>query len=149
MSKKDDLDILLPANTIALVSGETVEINPFAFAKLPRVISLLNSIGVGFFVLFEARKGLLINQENPDGTVGLEVDDKVVNKVNEFIEAHFDEVVEVLSIYCRREKEFFLDVDKGPNVEEACQIILTIVERHLGFFTKTLQPILMKIRSKA
>ncbi len=148
MSKNNDLDTLLPESTISLDSGESVEIRPFSFAKLPRVISLLNSIGVGFFVLLEARKGIAVSQENADGTAALEVDDMVVNKVSEFIEEHFDEVVEVLSIYCRRPKEFFLDEEKGPNVEEACQIILTIVERHLGFFTKTLRPILARIRAK-
>lgn len=147
---KNDLDILIPETNIKLLSGETVVIQPFSFAKLPRVVALLNSVGVGFFGLFDAAKSINVTSvDQQTGTAGLEIDDLVINKVNEFIESHFNEVVEILAIYCRRPKEFFTDENKGPNIEEACQIILTIVERHLGFFTKTLRPILESIRSKA
>ena len=73
----------------------------------------------------------------------------VEKKENDFIEAHFEEVVDVLAIYCRRPREFFLDEEKGPDIEEACQIICTIIARHLDFFTKTLRPILAGIRSNA
>lgn len=150
MSKNNDLEILLPENVIPLASSEKVEINPFPFVKLPKVVSLINSIGVGVFVLLEAKKGLTVSETNQEtGTAGLDIEDVVINKVNEFITDHFDEVVEILAIYCRRPKEFFLDEEKGPNVEEACQIILSIVERHLGFFTKNLRPILARIRAKA
>jgi hypothetical protein len=147
--KDKDLDILLPEKEIALASGEIVVITPFSFAKLPKVVSLLNSIGVGVFALLEARKGITVTEGNPDETAAVEMDDLIINKVNDFIESHFDEVTEILAIYCRRPKEFFLDEEKGPDVEEACQIVLTIVDRHLGFFTKTLRPILTRIRSKA
>jgi hypothetical protein len=147
--KDKDLDILLPEREITLASGEIVVITPFSFAKLPKVVSLLNSIGVGFFALLEARNGITATEENPDGVATVEIDDLVISKVNDFIESHFDEVIEILAIYCRRPIEFFLDEEKGPDVEEACQIILTIVDRHLGFFTKTLRPLLTRIRSKA
>lgn len=147
---KNDLDILIPESTVNLVSGESVIIQPFSFAKLPRVVALLNSVGVGFFGLLEARNGVVVTEvDQQSGTAGLEIDDLVINKVNDFIESHFEEVVEIMAIYCRRPKEFFLDEDKGPNVEEACQILLTIVDRHFSFFTKTLRPILESIRSKA
>ncbi|WP_371366299.1 hypothetical protein SRRS_07200 [Sporomusa rhizae] len=150
MSEKNDLDILIPDYDITLDSGEIVVIKPFSFAKLPKVVSLINSIGVGVFALLEARNGIQVEAgEQADGMATLEIDDMVVNKVNEFIESHFDEVVDVLAIYCRQPKEFFLDEEKGPNVEEACQILLTIVERHLGFFTKTLRPIMARIKEKA
>jgi len=149
MSDKD-LDILIPDSNIPLVSGEKVEIKPFPFVKLPKVVALINSIGVGIFVLLEARNGLKTGDVNSDsGIAPLEIDDLVINKVNDFVESHFEEVVEIMAIYCRKPKEFLLDEDKGPNVEEACQILLTIVERHLGFFTKNLRPILARIRSKA
>ncbi len=145
-----DLDILIPDSDITLASGEVVVIKPFSFAKLPKVVTLINSIGVGVFSLLEARNGLTTSEVNPEeGTAKMEIDDLIVSKVNEFIEAHFDEVVEVMAIYCRQPKEFFLNEEKGPNVEEACQILLTIIERHLGFFTKTLRPILERIKAKA
>ncbi|WP_434132763.1 hypothetical protein KIAC18_000295 [Sporomusa sphaeroides] len=150
MSEKNDLDILIPDNEIKLANGETIVIKPFSFAKLPKVVALINSIGVGIFALLEAGNGIQVEAgEQADGTATLEIDDLVVNKVNDFVETHFEEVVEVLAIYCRRPKEFFLDEDKGPDIEEACQIICTIIARHLDFFTKTLQPILAGIRSKA
>lgn len=149
MSEKNDLETLIPDSEIRLASGETIVIKPFSFAKLPKVVSLINSIGVGVFSLLEARNGIQIEVgEQADGTATLEIDDLVVNKVNDFIEAHFEEVVDVLAIYCRRPKEFFLDEDKGPDIEEASQIILTIIARHLDFFTKTLRPIVAGIRSK-
>ncbi|TWH48554.1 hypothetical protein [Sporomusa sp. KB1] len=145
-----ELETLIPDCDITLASGETIVIKPFSFAKLPKVVSLINSIGVGVFVLLEARNGMQVAAgEQADGTSTLEIDDLVVNKVNEFVESHFDEVVEVMAIYCRQPKEFFLDEKRGPNIEEACQIILTIVERHLGFFMKTLRPIPARIRAKA
>lgn len=147
--KDKELDILLPEREITLASGEVVVITPFSFAKLPRVVSLLNSIGVGVFAMLEARKGITVTEENQDEAAAVEMDDLIINKVNDFIESHFDEVTEILAIYCRRPIEFFLDEEKGPDVEEACQIILTIVDRHLGFFTKTLRPLLTRIRSKA
>ena len=149
MSEKNDLEILIPDSEIKLASGETIVIKPFSFAKLPKVVALINSIGVGVFTLLEAQNGIQVGAgEQADGTATLEIDDLVVNKVNDFIEAHFEEVVEVLTIYCRRPKEFFLDEDKGPDIEEASQIILTIIARHLDFFTKTLRPIVAGIRSK-
>lgn len=145
-----ELEVLIPDCNITLSSGEVVVIKPFSFAKLPKVVALINSVGVGVFALLEARNGIQVQPGiQDDGTATLEIDDLVINKVNEFIESHFEEVVEVLAIYCRRPKEFFLDEDKGPDVEEACQILLTIVERHLGFFTKTLRPILARIKAKA
>lgn len=151
-----DLAILIPDSDITLASGETVVIKPFPFAKLPKVVALINSIGVGFFSLFDAGNTVkIIDKENileetsADGTVKLEIDDMAIKRVNEFIENHFEEVVEVLAIYCRQPKEFFLDENKGPNVEEFCQILLTIWERHLGFFTKTLRPMLSRIKEKA
>lgn len=143
------LETLIPEHDISLVSGEVVTITPFSFAKLPKVVALLNSIGVGVFALLEARNGITASEVNAEDAATLEIDDLVINKVNDFIESHFEEVVEILAVYCKRPKEFFLDEVKGPNVEEACQILLTIVERHLGFFTKTLRPILTRIRSKA
>lgn len=149
MSEKNDLDILIPDNEIKLASGETIVIKPFSFAKLPKVVALINSIGVGVFTLLEAQNGIQVGVvEQADETATLEIDDLVVNKVNDFIEAHFEEIVEVLAIYCRRPKEFFLDEEKGPDIEEASQIILTIIARHLDFFTKTLRPIVSGIRSK-
>ncbi|MCM0759947.1 hypothetical protein M7775_15420 [Sporomusa sphaeroides DSM 2875] len=150
MSEKNDLEILIPDSEIKLASGETIVIKPFSFAKLPKVVALINSIGVGIFALLEAGNGIQVEAgEQADGTATLEIDDLVVNKVNDFVETHFEEVVEVLAIYCRRPKEFFLDEDKGPDIEEACQIICTIIARHLDFFTKTLRPIVAGIRSKA
>jgi hypothetical protein len=150
VSESKDLDILIPGNEIKLGSGESVIIQPFPFAKLPEVIALINSIGVGVFTFLEAGSGLKTGEENKEeGTATLEIDDLVIHKINNFIESHFDEVVEVLAIYCRRPKGFFLDEEIGPNIEEACQILLTIVERHLGFFMKTLRPIISRIRSKA
>ncbi|HML33855.1 hypothetical protein [Sporomusa sphaeroides] len=149
MSEKNDLEILIPDSEIKLASGETIVIKPFSFAKLPKVVALINSIGVGIFALLEAGNGIQVEAgEQADGTATLEIDDLVVNKVNDFVETHFEEVVEVLAIYCRRPKEFFLDEDKGPDIEEACQIICTIIARHLDFFTKTLRPIVAGIRSK-
>ncbi|VBB05569.1 Hypothetical protein LUCI_0779 [Lucifera butyrica] len=148
MSDKD-LEILIPDNPVTLASGEIVVIRPFPFAKLPRVIALINSIGVGIFSLLEARNGVTVGEvESIAGTATLEIDDLVVNKVNEFVTSHFDEVIEIMGIYCSRPKEFFLDEEKGPNIEEACVILFTIIERHLVFFTKTLRPILAQIRSK-
>jgi hypothetical protein len=145
-----ELEILIPDCDITLASGEVVVIKPFSFAKLPKVVALINSIGVGVFSLLEARNGLTASETDAaTGTASLEIDDLVINKVNEFIESHFEEVVEVLAIYCRRPKEFFLDEEKGPDIEEACQILLTIVERHLSFFTKTLRPIVARIKTKA
>lgn len=149
MSEKNDLEILIPDSEIKLASGETIVIKPFSFAKLPKVVALINSIGVGVFTLLEAQNGIQVGVgEQADGTATLEIDDLVVNKVNDFIEAHFEEVVDILAIYCRRPREFFLDEEKGPDIEEACQIICTIIARHLDFFTKTLQPIVAGIRSK-
>lgn len=146
---KNDIDILIPENEVKLASGVTVVISPFSFAKLPKVVSLINSIGVGLFLLWEAKAGLKVTNENAEeGTAGLEIEDLVINKVNDFIETHFEAVVELMSIYCRRPSDFFLDEDQGPNVEEAIQILLTIVARHLSFFTKTLQPIVASIKSK-
>lgn len=149
MAEKNDLDVLIPDSEITLASGEKVVIKPFHFAKLPAVTKLINSIGVGIFMLLEARSSIQVEPGiQVDGTATLEIDDFAITKVNDFIESHFDEVVEVLAIYCRRPKEFFLDEEKGPDIEEACQIIFTIIERHLSFFTKTLRPILASIRSK-
>ena len=148
MSDKD-LQTLIPDESIKLSTGEEITIRPFPFAKLPKVVSLVNSIGVGIFSLLEAHGGITAGDVDADaGTATLEIDDLVVNKVNEFVTNHFEEVVELMGIYCNRPKEFFLDEDNGPNIEEACVIIFTIIERHLGFFTKTLQPILASIRSK-
>lgn len=45
MSEKNDLDILIPDNEIKLANGETIVIKPFSFAKLPKVVALINSIG--------------------------------------------------------------------------------------------------------
>nr|WP_092074946.1 hypothetical protein [Dendrosporobacter quercicolus]NSL49572.1 hypothetical protein [Dendrosporobacter quercicolus DSM 1736]SDN23239.1 hypothetical protein SAMN04488502_11528 [Dendrosporobacter quercicolus] len=147
---KSDLEVLIPENEIKLASGETVVISPFSFAKLPKVVSLINSIGVGLFLLWEAKAGLKVTHENAEeGTADIEFDDLVINKVNEFMESHFDAVVEIMAIYCRRSSDFFLDEERGPNVEEAIQILFTIIARHLGFFTKTLQPIVASIKSKA
>lgn len=146
MAEKSELDILIPDSEITLASGEKIVIRPFSFAKLPKVVSLINSIGVGIFTLMEASKDVTLGDVNQEaGTVPLEVDDLAINKVNEFIESYFEEIVEVLTIYCRRPKEFFLDEDQGPDIEEVCQIILLIVERHLNFFMKTLRPILAQV----
>jgi hypothetical protein len=145
-----DLETLIPDCDITLASGEVVVIKPFSFAKLPKVVSLINSIGVGVLSLAEAREGIQIEPGiQADGLPTLEIDDLVINKINSFIESHFEEVVEVLAIYCRRPKEFFMDEEKGPDIEEACQILLTIVERHLSFFTKNLRPIVARIKTKA
>lgn len=156
MSEKNDLDILIPDNEIKLASGETIVIKPFSFAKLPKVVALINSIGVGIFTLMEAGKGVTVTNDDKavsveadnEGAEILEIDDLVISKANDFITAHFEEIVEILTIYCRRPKEFFLDENNGPDVEEVCQIILLIVGRHLSFFTKTLAPLMANISNK-
>lgn len=148
--KDKELDVLLPNENITLASGETVTVRPFSFAKLPKVISLINSIGVGIFVLLEAKNGIQIAPtEQGDGTAELEIDDLVINKVNDFVAEHFEEIVDLMGIYCGRPRDFFFNEEKGPNIEEACMIILTIIERHFGFFTKTLLPVLARMKGRA
>lgn len=146
MANKKDLEILVPDNEVVMSNGEVVVIRPFAFVQLPKVISLLNNIGSGVMELFSVRD----NEENHEEEASIasqEIKNTILTKLNSILSNHFDEVAEIMAIYCNKPKEFFLD-ENGPTFEEACEIILTIIERHYSFFTKRLQPIMERLQKK-
>lgn len=141
MSKKDDLNILLPDHELT-INGEEIVIRPFSFAKLPKVIALLSRIGVSIFELIKPENGLSIDD------TGLVINDRLLEKLTGIVEEHFADVAELMSIYCNKPKEYFFDEENGPNGEDGFVLLLTIIERNYNFFTKRLRPILAQISLK-
>ena len=139
---KNELDILLPESEI-VINGETIVIRPFPFAKLPKVISLLSSIGVGLYELLKPESGLTFSGDN------IIINDTLLEKISVVIQDHFPEVCELMGIYTNKPKDFFLGEENGVNGEDGVIILLSIMERNYGFFTKRLSPTLTQLKTKA
>lgn len=128
MQKNDnELQTLLPEKQIK-IGDKTLTVQPFPFAKLPRVMEIVKNVGTDIFALFDiAESGL--NTATIAGAT-----DIVVN--------HFEDVTALMAIYCRIEENYF----KGDDftVEDAILLLTMIIAGHKSFFTQKLMPLIAK-----
>ena len=141
-TEKNELDILLPESDITL-GTETIVIKPFAFAKLPKIISILGSIGISVYELLKDENGIKFVDDN------LVINDTLLVKLSEVVQNSFPEICELMSIYTNKPKEYFLNEDQGLNGEDGIILLISIIERNYSFFIKRLSPSLTQLRAKA
>ena len=122
MPKKaaNELDILLPEIEVT-VAGEVVEIRPFHFAKLPKVIALLTSFGTATFGLFNGTS-LQFDENN-----NVKIDQMFVETVGKVVEEHFPEVVELISVYTGKPTTFYLDEKNDFDYEQGILLVAKII----------------------
>ncbi|HMM22683.1 MAG TPA: hypothetical protein PKA10_18345 [Selenomonadales bacterium] len=137
--KKNDLDILLPESEFIL-RGETIEIKPFPFRKLPKVIDLLSKMGAGIYSLL-AGDGLNFNANG-----NVVINQSFLENIGRVAEEHFPEIVELMAIYTDKPVTFY--TDEGVNAEDGLMLLVGIIERNYDFFTKRLAPEMAKINAK-
>ncbi len=137
---ENELDILLPESEV-IINGEVIEIKPFPFAKLPKVIELLTKMGVGIYELF--KNGGLNFTEAGD----VIINQAFLENIGKVIEDHFSEIVELMAIYTGKTSDFY---NKNEfNGEDGILILVQIIERNYDFFMKRLAPIIQRISAKA
>lgn len=137
--KKNDLNVLLPEAEV-IIRGETVEIKPFPFHKLPKVIDLLSKMGAGIYTLL-AGDGLNFNANG-----NVVVNQAFLENIGKVAEEHFPEIIELMAIYTGKPASFY--TDESVNAEDGLMLLAGIIERNYDFFTKRLAPELNKINAK-
>lgn len=138
---KNELDILLPESDIT-INGETIEIKPFPFSKLPKVINILSKMGAAIYSLFED-KGISFTKEG-----NLIMNQAFLESVSNMIEEHFPTIVELIAVYTDKEPAFYNNDENGLSGEDGLVLLAGIIERNYDFFTKRLAPALTKIKKK-
>lgn len=138
---KNELDILLPESDIT-INGETIEIKPFPFSKLPKVIDALSKMGGGIYLLL-ADDGLKFNERG-----NVTINQTFLEKIGPLVDEHFPELIELIAIYTGKESSFYSE-NEAFTAEDGLLLIAGIIERNYDFFTKRLFPAIQKISTKA
>jgi hypothetical protein len=143
MAKKEtnELETLLPETEVT-VAGEVIEIRPFHFAKLPKVIELITSFGTAIFGLFNGTS-LQFDENN-----NVKIDQTFVKTVGKIVEEHFPEVVELISVYTGKPSTFYLDEKNDFDYEQGILLIARIVNKNIDFFTTRLSQVTKGIHAK-
>jgi hypothetical protein len=137
----NELEILLPESE-ATINSHKIEINPFPFADLAKVIKILTKIGSGVF-------GMFANDTLKFGANGnLLITPAFLECVGEMVEDHFPEVVELIAIYTDKSPEFYMDRKNGITGEDGLVLLAMIVERNYSFFMKRLASVMAELKAK-
>lgn len=135
----NELDILLPESDVT-INGEKIDIKPFPFAELPKVIKVLSKMGMAIYELI-TNDDLQFNENN-----NLIINQAFIESVGTVVENHFPEVMELTAIYTGKTVDFYKD--NAINGEDGLLLIIGIIERNYDFFTKRLAPALTKVKAK-
>lgn len=149
METKETLNVLLPATEIKC--GElTLKVQPFPFAKLPEVLTIMKSIGQSLYEILEKEKEKqLVNlQGKVVGARSGGFSEATAARIADIITQHFDEVIALMAIYCRVEKSVFLDEKANFSVEDGILVMLTILAVHKHFFIQRMMPMLRKVKQQ-
>ena len=138
---KNELDVLLPEADVT-INGEKIEIEPFPFTDLPKVIKILTKIGGGIFGMFA--NNTLKFKENGNPLITPEL----FECIGEMVEDHFPEVVELIAIYTGRSADFYMDRKNGITGEDGLVLFTMIIERNYSFFMKRLASVIAELRAK-
>lgn len=139
--KNNELDILLPESEV-VIKGEKIEIKPFPFAKLPKVITAISGMGAAIYKLF-ASNGLTFTEEG-----SVIINQAFLENIGAVTEEHFSDVVELIAVYTNKAASFYLDKEEGLNAEDGLMLLCGIIERNYDFFMKRLSPAIAKIKAK-
>jgi hypothetical protein len=136
----NELDILLPEQD-TVINGERIEVRPFHFSKLPKVIGLLSQMGAAIYQML-----------SHDGLEFKESGSPVMNEafllgIEPILTEHFPAVVSLISCYTNKDESFYMDEGNGFDYENGLLLISKIIERNYSFFTKRLAPTMEKIIS--
>lgn len=146
MSKKDaatnELDILLPEKGI-IINGETIEVRPFHFSKLPKVIEAVSKIGTAIYELM-AHEGLQVSEQG-----NLIINQALLETASKVFEENFGVVAELMALYTGKTAAFYLDEENGVSGEDGLILLLLILERNYDFFTNRLASAIERIKAKA
>ena len=139
----NELNVLLPETATEItVAGEVIEVRPFHFAKLPKIIELLTSLASAIYGLFKG-DGLKFDEGN-----NVIIDQNFVDFVGKIIGEHFNEVVELISVYTGKPSSFYLDEKNDFDYEQGLLLLAKIIERNHSFFTKQLSQVIAKVQAK-
>lgn len=129
-NQENELSVLLPETEIK-VGDKVLTIQPFPFSKLTKVIGLFSKIGISFYGVAQS-----IHIDAEKNTVKITGD--AIAATAALFQQHFDDVVDLIAIYCREDRAVF----KGDDftVNDALKIILAIITLHKSFFTQTVSP---------
>lgn len=143
MDNKTSLEILTQVGKEIKINGEVLKIEAFKLVALPKVSTALQNILADVLSLFEPDNGIQFEQGK-----AIVISEKGWMLISGAITRNIDSIVEILSAYTRKPKEWFLDEETGIDVEETIVLIFAIVEKHYDFFTGRLAPILTGIKQK-
>lgn len=116
-----EIEQLFPQGKDVTLKGKKYVIKPFGFGKFPRVLKLLKGI----------------NEVGPQGAVSS-------NEIMSFIMDNSDIVIEFSMLATGESREFFEDVP----LDEAVDLLQSIIEVNADFFVKRLQPKVMGALAK-
>jgi len=120
MSDIKDLDTLVPDEVYVTIKGEQIEIRPFKFLNLLKVLKILFKMMEGFSLeLLDQFSIVKMLAENPD------------------------DMLKVFSLATGKPEKFFDDID----ADEGVDVITTIYKTNQDFFVRKLRPKLEKLNA--
>lgn len=144
MENSRSLEILTQAGVSLVINGETIEIKPVKLASLKKLTSALQGIAQGVLGLLASDSGIVF-EKGKEITISAEG----WQRISAAIENNIENVVDIMSIYTRKPREWFLDPGAGVDIEDTIVLLLAILEHHYDFFMTRLAPLIKNIRVKA
>lgn len=138
MKNDNELKTLLPANPIQ-VGNKVLTVQPFPFVRLPQVMGIIKNVGTDVFSLLAVAGG---SKQAEDGSTESNVDASALTIAADVIANHFDDVANLMAIYCRVEPETLKADDF--TIEDAILVLATILTQHKSFFIQRLAPLTAK-----
>lgn len=130
---QSDLQVLFPERTVTL-SKEKVEVRPFPFGSIPRVIAILgNSIG-----LLQNAPDLKATVEGDGENKELVLDEKTISFLVDVVGQGGDNIMELIAVAANKDIEYVkaLDPDDGLKLAYKCYAV------NQDFFKQRLKPLL-------